>query len=170
MSDNPAKEAFADLLTHLEHLETVTGAILQFMKENGIATEEKLAPYLEQASKASDVRMRAARARMEHLFSADETAKPATEAVPAPPQKEGTQKSAPRSENKNEDAARDIKPAHDDKSKTQPSSDKKPETSPEHPNEPSEIIAGREAAKDHSSPKSGESRPEPDRTKEKDAA
>jgi len=146
---NPAKEAFNDLLSHLEHLETVTGAILQFLKANGIATDEKLAPYLEQASKASDVRMRAARARLEHLFAADETAKPATEAVPAPAQKESGQQPAAESQDKREkETGQEKKSDRDDKEQAKPSSEEKPKPSPERQNEPSEIVAGREAQKD----------------------
>jgi hypothetical protein len=91
VSDNPTKEAFSDLLAYLEFLETQTRALLQLLKDNGIVTDEKLAPYLEQASKASDVRMRAARARIDHLFSADEEAKPATEFVPQPTNQQDTQ-------------------------------------------------------------------------------
>jgi hypothetical protein len=41
---------------------------LLFLKAQGIATEEKLAPFLDQAGKASDVRWRAARARMGALM------------------------------------------------------------------------------------------------------
>jgi hypothetical protein len=80
VSDNSVKQAFSDLLAYLEFLETQTRALLHLLKDKGIVTEEKLAPYLEQASKESDIRMRAARARIDHLFNADDEVKPATEA------------------------------------------------------------------------------------------
>ena len=56
------------MLNHLEELETQTGAILLLLRDKGLATEKDLAPYLERAGNASNVKWRAARARMEHLF------------------------------------------------------------------------------------------------------
>jgi len=78
MSDNPVKEVLSGLFPYLESLETQCAAIMAFLKENGIATDEQLAPYLEQAQDASGVKWRAARLRMEHLFSVapEATAKP----------------------------------------------------------------------------------------------
>ena len=69
MSDNSAKEVLSDLFPYLESLETKCAAILAFLKEKGIATDEQLAPYLEQAADASGVKWHAARVRMEHLFA-----------------------------------------------------------------------------------------------------
>ena len=70
MSDNPAKEVLSDLFPYLESLETQCAAIMAFLKEKGIATDEQLAPYVEQAKDASNVKWQAARVRMEHLFAA----------------------------------------------------------------------------------------------------
>lgn len=81
-SDAPVKEVLDDLYTLLEALETQNIAILQFLKEQKIAPEDKLQPYLEQAGNASSVKWRAARARMNHLFAP--APKKATEAVRAP--------------------------------------------------------------------------------------
>jgi hypothetical protein len=127
VSENPAKEAFNDLLTYIEQLETQTGAILEFLRDRGIVTDEKLAPYLEQASKASDVRLRAARARMEHLFTADEKAKPATEGVPQPGQNQQTQ----------------TLPESDSRAEVKKSAGEKPRPSPEEAREPSEILSSK---------------------------
>jgi hypothetical protein len=69
VSDNPAQQALDELFPYFEGLETQTAAILQFLKDKGIATEEQLAPCLEQARNASGVKWRAARVRMEYLFS-----------------------------------------------------------------------------------------------------
>jgi hypothetical protein len=69
MSDNRIKEVLGDLFPYLESLETKCAAILAFLNEKGIATDEQLAPYLERAADASGVRWHAARLRMEHLFA-----------------------------------------------------------------------------------------------------
>jgi hypothetical protein len=42
---------------------------MAFLKDQGIASDEKLAPYLDQAGNAASVRWRAAGVRMDHLFS-----------------------------------------------------------------------------------------------------
>lgn len=65
----PLKEILAELFALLEAQETQTVAIQQFLKDQGIATDEKLAPYLEQAGRASNVKWLAARMRMEHLLT-----------------------------------------------------------------------------------------------------
>ena len=67
--NSPEKEIFNELFGLLETLEIQNGAILQFLKEEGIAPDEKLAPYLVRAGNAASVKWRAHRARMEHLFS-----------------------------------------------------------------------------------------------------
>jgi len=68
--DRAAVEQLLDeMLSSLEDLETKAGATLQFLKDKGHATEEDLAPYLEQAGNASNVRWRAARLRMMSLLS-----------------------------------------------------------------------------------------------------
>src|ERR1700688_1659563 len=66
---DPVKEVLGELFTLLEAQETQSAAILQFLKDQGIATEEKLAPYLEQAGNGSSVKWRAARKRMEYLLT-----------------------------------------------------------------------------------------------------
>jgi hypothetical protein len=80
----PLKEIFEEMFALLESLETQNIAVLQFLKDEGIARDEKLAPYLERAGNASSVKWRAARARMEHLLTpipqaAKETAKATAE-------------------------------------------------------------------------------------------
>ena len=68
--DTKIAEQFLDeLFSSLETLETQSTSILHFLKDRGGATSEQLAPYMEQASKASNVRWRAARLRLMSLLS-----------------------------------------------------------------------------------------------------
>jgi hypothetical protein len=65
----PIKEILDELFSMLESLETQSLALTQFLKDQGIATDEKLAPFLDRAGNASSVKWRAARARMQYLLS-----------------------------------------------------------------------------------------------------
>jgi hypothetical protein len=71
MNSEAVKEILNELFSHLERLETQSEAILQFLKEKKRVTDKQLAPYLEQAGNASNVRWRAARVRIERLLSAE---------------------------------------------------------------------------------------------------
>ncbi|HVR25415.1 MAG TPA: hypothetical protein VMU26_19110 [Candidatus Polarisedimenticolia bacterium] len=69
MNENVVREMLHELFTSLEALETQNSAITQFLKDKGITNEEELAPYLERAGDASNIRWLAARVRMDHLLS-----------------------------------------------------------------------------------------------------
>jgi len=151
--DNPTKDALNELLDYLEQVETQSGAMLAFLRDNDILTDENFAPYLEKASNATDVKSRAIRARFDFLFNTDD-AKPATDVVPAPHQQAG-QGTPPQPESKRD----------------------KEKSSSRTEDEPSGIIAGREAdngsfAKglDEKRPEPNRSTQEPDRSKRNDAA
>ena len=63
------KEILSELFALLETQETNSTAVLQLLKDQGIASDEKLSTYLDQAGKASNVKWRAARMRMEYLLT-----------------------------------------------------------------------------------------------------
>jgi hypothetical protein len=93
---NPIAEIFDEVFTLMQDLETRSVAVFEYMQEQGGATDEKLAPYLDRAAGAADVRWRAARARMEHLLapkpkSSTDVAKDdkAKSASPSQPQEKG---------------------------------------------------------------------------------
>ena len=88
MSDNPAEQVLSDLFGYLELLETQSGALLQFLKDQKIASDEQLAPYMEQSANASSVKWRAARVRMQHLFAVSQDDKASASGVrPKPSEK-----------------------------------------------------------------------------------
>ena len=68
MDGTAAEQLLDDLLYAMETLETRCAGILQFLKEENYATDEQLAPFMEQAANASNVRWRAARLRMTSLL------------------------------------------------------------------------------------------------------
>jgi hypothetical protein len=69
MDEEILQQIFDELLSSFEPLETQIAALAQFLKAKGIASDEELAPFLNQAGNASDVRWRAARARIRSLIS-----------------------------------------------------------------------------------------------------
>ena len=70
MDEALLQEVFNELFQSLETAEIQSAAVFQFLKAKGIAREEDLAPYFEQASKASSLRWVATRARINRLLSA----------------------------------------------------------------------------------------------------
>ena len=69
MNSEIANEIMEELSSAVERIETQSAAVLDFIKEKGIAKDEELAPYLERAAAASNVRWRATRVRLAHLFA-----------------------------------------------------------------------------------------------------
>jgi hypothetical protein len=71
MNVDLAEQLFNQLSSSLENLETQHAALMQFLKDNGILTDDQFAPYLAQTEKASSVRWRATRLRLESVFRAE---------------------------------------------------------------------------------------------------
>ncbi|MGA8438502.1 MAG: hypothetical protein WB762_06870 [Candidatus Sulfotelmatobacter sp.] len=116
MNVHLAQELLNELGSSLESLEAQQSALLQFLKEKGVVTDDQLAPYLNQASNASNVRWRAARVRLERLFSV-ETEK---EQTAAQEQKQAAAQPPPQSMEGAKDKGKD------DKDKSESKSDSKP--------------------------------------------
>jgi hypothetical protein len=79
MTNETALEIFDHLFSLLEAQETQSAAMLQLIKDKGIASDEELAPYLDQAGNISNVRWRAARVRINYLLSSTKPAEQAEE-------------------------------------------------------------------------------------------
>jgi hypothetical protein len=71
MNADLAQELLNQLGSSLENLETQQAALLQFLKDEGVISDEKLALYIDKASVTSEVRWRAARVRLERIISSE---------------------------------------------------------------------------------------------------
>src|SRR5882757_3164871 len=69
MDEKIIQDILTDVFSSLEPLDAQCSAILQFLKAKGFATDKELAPFLEQAESASNVRWLAARVRIASLLS-----------------------------------------------------------------------------------------------------
>jgi hypothetical protein len=90
MDEQLVDQILDELFSSFEASETRSSAILLFLKDQKMVTEEKLAPYLEEAGKSSNVRWRAARLRMGAMLAAAmKTPQPVAEKqIPAGQEKE----------------------------------------------------------------------------------
>jgi len=152
-----AEQILDELAPTFEGIESRSEAILHFLKDKGIATDEELAPYLEQAAAASSVRWRALRVRMGRLFSLAEKsdeeklAKKVEDSSGAPERKPDTQ-GVPEPWNKNLANSAKAGPAetHDnthsgDKEKQPLANEERTESAQEATRKPAE--SGAQAAK-----------------------
>ena len=143
-NNNSVQEILHDLFSSLEALETQNTAILQFLKDKGIATDEELASHLEQAEMASSVRWRGVRVRADYLFaSAIKAAEQAAEKEsPKPAETEQESKPATKQSDKKETAKSAQPVANENAAKDRPENDQPQNDQPENDKpEADEVVA-----------------------------
>jgi hypothetical protein len=131
MNNEAMKEVLNDLFSHLERLETQSEAILQFLKEKKRVTDKQLAPYLEQAGNASNVKWRAARVRIDHLLSPEQPEKE-TKLGKQPAVHEDSSSEVSPEEKRNASADKEskrIEPVDKERKRTEPGDEKQIESS-----------------------------------------
>jgi len=97
MNEKIAQEILHELFPAFEALETQSAALLQLLKDKGIASEEELAAHFERAGKASSVRWLAVRVRIDYLLSstmktAEQDVKPTENPIAGASRERETQK------------------------------------------------------------------------------
>jgi chemotaxis protein histidine kinase CheA len=142
---DPIKEILGELFSLLETFETQSLALTQFLKDQGIATDEKLAPYLDRAGNASSVKWRAARARMQYLLSpvpkpAGDTEKDKNKDKKAEPEK-------PSEEKPSEEKPSEEKPSAEKPSTEKAATEKRAENPPPDQKKPESTDAAKDTAR-----------------------
>lgn len=122
MDEKLMQEILDELFSSLEALETRSAAVLEFLKDKGLATDEELALHFEQAANASNVRWRAARVIINHLLSS--ALKPDEKVAEKKTAKAAEKSPDPVAVATKTDPTKDEKGAHDAQ---KPTSDAKPE-------------------------------------------
>lgn len=117
MNENVAQEILHELFSSLETLDTQNAAILQLLREKGMASEEELASCMERAGDMASVRWRAVRVRVDYLLSSAMKA----EEEAAERKKKESPKNAENTEKTEGDAtqSRDVETEAEAKSETQ---------------------------------------------------
>jgi hypothetical protein len=122
MDEQLAEQILDELFPALEALETRTNAILQLLKEGGIASEQDLTPYLDQAANASSVRWLATRVRIMYLLSS--AANQSDSCETKEPDQKGSATGGEQNSGGAKSRTRDHGKKKDDKDQTETASDR----------------------------------------------
>lgn len=144
MDEQILQQIFDELLSSLEPLDTQTAALLQFLKAKGTVTDEDLAPYVEQAGNASNVRWLAARVRIHSLISS--ALKSAEQPKPLPAE---TQSSQPREKEKATEPSTETSKAETSKAETSKAETSNQEAQDKHSDEKPQPTDQRPSAADN---------------------
>lgn len=166
MDEESVLQIVDEFLSSLEPLDTQSAALVQFLKAKGIASDEELAPFLQQAGNASNVRWLAARVRIKSLIS---SAMKTVESKPVEaPTEQGQAAKAESEEKKKESSLEASKGAND--SNNQKERDPKSNTRASRAGDRETFDEEQESKKDPESKKKDEPKPAKtiDATSEKD--
>jgi hypothetical protein len=129
MDEKMVDEILDELFSSFEKSETNSAAILLLLKDQGIATEGKLAPFIEQASRMSEVRWRAARVRMSALLkSAMKTPEPTAEKKSTANQDQEKKQTDEKEEKKEPAEIKQPEAKKEAEAKKEPGKDPKPKS------------------------------------------
>jgi len=159
MTNETALEIFDHLFSLLEAQETQSAAMLQFIKDKGIASDAELAPYLDQAGNTSSVRWRAARVRINYLLSSTKPAEKAEE------KKESAYKDTAPEANKDSDKDKERQ-----QDATEGRDEPKTEAAPKTEDAAHSDQAGKQDKQTRTNQRSPEANPEPERNSKSNAA
>ena len=102
------QEMLGALGSSLEKVEANQAALLQFIKDKGLLSEEEFAPYLAQAETTSGVRWRAVRVRLDSLIAKEQEREERAREEKAAPKKPGSEQADKASADQSSNAKGDV--------------------------------------------------------------
>jgi hypothetical protein len=110
MDPEVLQQVLDELFPTLEAMETQNTAILQFLKDRYILSDEDLAPYREKAGNASSVRWLGTRLRVKHILEGAARAAELSQEKKTPPAEGKPTESKPAETGKDQPPAKDQPP------------------------------------------------------------